>query len=110
MGDMAVILADQMTLRLQWTDATLTSIDGMTNPGLGKAGIALLLPSLDNETWITHMIGGTGSKGPCLMANDTLLVAKATIFSNTLPDGNGTIIFMILIHIIREPVISFGYS
>ena len=54
MGDMAVIMADQMTLRLQWTYATLTSMDGMTNPGLGKAGIALLLHGLDNVTWITH--------------------------------------------------------
>jgi hypothetical protein len=52
--DKAAFIADQRTLRLQWTGSTFTRMDGITNPGLGKAGFALLLPGLDNVTWITH--------------------------------------------------------
>ena len=64
-------------LEITKTRSIFTGVDGKPEPGLGLCRMKLTLLGEDDATWTTDLIGGSGSKSPMLLANDTLRTLQA---------------------------------
>ena len=78
-------------ITLKNSHSKLSGIDGKASQSLGLGTIPLNLKALPRSTFTMDLLGGSGSRCPCLLPNESLIVHVSSIYTNILPNKDGVL-------------------
>ena len=94
-----------LTVRFEPTKAIFTGIDGRPEPGLAVCTFPLGVPGLQDTSFRTDLIGGSGSHCPGLLPMPVLMAYSSCLMCGVLQHNDG--ILILTTELVGKRVVAF---